>query len=317
MTERSPTLGKFAQKHGCDIEYTEYDAEDELLKMIQNLPNYYDVVVTTTDIIKSLLAAGRLAKISPDLVPNIRHVIPKYASIPADPKGEYFVPYMVGTTGIAYRRDLVGHDVTSWKDYFEPAETLKGKIGALDTFYNIPFAMKYMGIDIHTRDRNQIKKAAMLLFNLKKNGFLVEIISDPEEIRKKLISGELAMATLYSGDALSAADEDPRGMIRYALPKEGGEFYIDSMTIPKDAPNKELAHKFIDFILEPEINAAIVVDINYTTPNRNAPEFIKKTKPEYLSNPGVYPPAEVMERLEMFKDLDFEEFRRLWRKIAE
>lgn len=312
IVERSPTLRKFMQEYKCTIEYDEYDSEDEMFKKVTTLPKYYDVVIT--DAIKVLLSAGRLSGISEKAVPNKANIPPKYRSHPADPKGEYFAPYMIGTTGIAYRKDIVG-EVTSWKQFFEPDEKLKGKLMAHDTAYMICFAMKYLDIDIHTKDKALIKKAAGLFYNLKKNGFLGEISSEMEQIDAKFLSGELAMGIYYSGEAVSLMEKDKQGRIGYVLPKEGGELYLDCLAVMNDAPNKDLALKYVDFVLRPEINAAIAGYLNYTTPNLKSQTIIRGKYPEYFNNAARIVPAAAMERLEIMSGLNLEEFMRLWRKI--
>ncbi|MBF0225920.1 MAG: spermidine/putrescine ABC transporter substrate-binding protein [Desulfobacterales bacterium] len=316
ISERSPTLQKFSQKYGCNIQYDEYDTEDEMLKKLLNLPHYYDVLITTSDTIDKLRSADKLSLITSDLVPNKKNILPKYASIPNDQKGDFFIPYLIGTTGIVYRQDLVGHQIQSWKDYFEPSESMKEKIACLNTQYVIFFAMQFLGINVHTQDREEIKRASKLFFNLRKKGYLSTITNDIEKIQEMLSAGDLAMAICYSGESLAMVKNDSKKRIQYVVPQEGAEYFMDCMTVLNDAPQKQLAFEFLNFFHDPEIQAANAISLNYATANFKALEIIKTLDPDYFSNTSINIPPAISNRLEIFSDAS-DEMRNLWQKITE
>jgi len=280
-----------------------------------NFPAFYDVIVITTGELAKYTTAGLLSPLSKEAIPNLINLAPFYRELSDDPTGEYCVAYLAGTTGLAFRKDMVGHGLSSWKEFFEPDDRLKGKIGIFsDEFLVFPIALLSIGADPKENDPKLLKKAGRLIYNLKKNGHQGLVSSDVGKINEKLLNGELAMAIQYSGDALTAMDECPEGLIEYIIPKEGSESYVDAFVIARDAPNRRLAHKFINFVLLPEIHAANAMYLQYICPNKKALEIIKKQAPEQLTNPAIYPPESVMHNLKQFST-NSQEIQRLWLKI--
>jgi len=315
VTQRSPMLKAFAEKYDCVIEYYEYDDTPEMLKAVENTPGFYDVLVVSHADLKNLIKGNKIEKMNQELIPNIINISPSYRSIEGDKAGEYFAAYLVGTTGIVYRRDIVGYDVTSWKTLFEPEDKLKGKVNIFDDPVSaFPMAMQYLGQDPNSQDKNIIKSAGRLIYNLKKNGFMDFPTADIASIRTKLLSGEFAVSAMYSGDALVAMDEDKEGNLKYVIPNEGGEFYIDCFAVLKESTSKELAHQFINFALQPQVHAENAMYLQYLCPNTKATEFIKNKAPDQLVNPAIYPPKSTVSKLKQYGNSSPEIYR-LWNKV--
>ena len=120
-----------------------------------------------------------------------------------------------------------------------------------------------------------------------------------DEIKDNMIAGEKALATVYSGDASYSISGNSN--LKYAIPQEGSNRWVDSMTIPKGAPNKAGAEAFINFLCDPE-NAKINVEyIEYSTPNYGAYELLDD---DVKNNPVAYPPEYVLDKCSIFTDLD-------------
>ena len=117
--------------------------------------------------------------------------------------------------------------------------------------------------------------------------------------KNDIIAGVANAALVYNGDAIQAIADDP-GKIGFVVPKEGSVIWIDSMCIPAEAPNPDAAHKWINWILDPEVGASLSNYNHFATPNEAARPFLSK---DDLSNPGVWPPAETMKVLTFVKDL--------------
>jgi len=316
IPERSPVLSQFMKEQNCVIEYFVYDSVEDLFRRTENMQGYYDVLIIPIDIAKKFLLEDRLYKFAPNEIPNGNFISKEYAE-KLITLGDYFLPYLVGTTGIAYRKDLIGRDVESWKDFFEPAPALKGKLSAQDTFVTLFFAYDYLGIDIKTQDDKTAMKAAQVFYDLKKKGF-VEFSNNVRSVQNKLLNGDLAMAIVYSSDALTVMAEDSSKNIRYVVPKEGGELGVDGVTVMNDAPHKDLALKFADFMLNPEIHAANAVYLNSWCPNEKAVAIIKKSHPEYFNNPNINLSPEIRARIDIYSNPALEkEMRRLWSQIAD
>lgn len=318
IEKKSPTLSSFMEKHSCRIEYYEYDDEAMMREKILGQPGFFDVACMSISDVKMFLDAGKLARMPEEKVPNKGHLMPILAAFEFDPTAAHFAPYLVGTEGIAYRKDLVGHEVTSWSSYFDPPEHLKGMVGALNSAETmVGAAVKYEGRSVNTASTRDLWGAAHRLRRLKEEGYLSHISSDIWEVQRKLRQGELAMSVLYSGDALSAADGATDGNVVFAIPKEGAQAFMDSWVVFADSANPDLAFAFVNHLLDPEVHARNAAYLNYFSPNEKAVEILRERHPEILNNPTILPPEEVMERLEFQWSGDVAVMNRLWRRLAE
>ena len=127
-----------------------------------------------------------------------------------------------------------------------------------------------------------------------------------------LARGDSWLSQGWSGDIFQVAADNED--IRYAIPEEGTIIWMDNMAIPKDAPHKELAHKFINYILRPEVSAGISNYVRYANPNEASHEF---TDPEIMDDPSIYPPEGVMARLEFLEELgDYtQQMNQVWTEV--
>ena len=307
--ERSPSLRDFMRQYNCGIRYEEYASEEDLMAKMFGTQKHYDVMIITSDVARKFGKTGHLVELTKQDVPNIKWIFPKYRKTAFDSPDRYLAPYLAGTTGIAYRHDMVGKEVNSWADYFFPPESLKGKLGALDSAYMICHALQYLEIDIHTRDEKQIKKAARLFWNLKKQGYLKIASGESSGIVKSMLAGQMGMAIFYSGPTMKMITQNPN--IRYVVPKEGGEYYLDCMVLLKNADHPALGKAFINHILTPEVHANIAVSLNFLTPNKKSLEIIKKKFPAYGNQYNIF----VSEHIELFDNIHLEALNRLWLKI--
>ena len=217
----------------------------------------------------------------------------QFLDLPFDPGNQYTVPYLWGTTGIGVNTRFVKEPVDSWDMLWDPK--YRGRIAMLNDPREVfGVALKRLGYSANTRDLDALQEARDLLIDQKP----LVLTYDSDNTENLLVSGEVWLAHGYSGDVLMAADENPD--ITYVVPKEGGLMWMDNMAIPKTARNVDAALKFINFILRPEISARLTEAIQYPTPNRGANEYLDE---EVLQNPAIYPPQDVMERMEWIEDL--------------
>lgn len=315
IAERSPSLIAFAKKFNCKVEYYEYEDTSEMVKAVENLPGFYDIVIASHPEVKNLIRAGKALKLQKETLSNLENIYTEYSHSDFDVKGDYSVPFLVGTTGLLYRRDIVGYDITSWKAFFDPDEALKGKVNIFDdALLMFPMALQYIGADPNTQDPAIIKKAGRKIYNLNKNGFIASRTSDIGDVTSSMLAGEIAISPMFSGDALAAIDKAPQGQLKYVLPDEGAEFYVDSFVILKDSKNKELAHKFVNFMIEPKVHAANAIYLQYLCPNRGALTFIERDAPEQLLNPAIYPSDKTRSKLKSYSNYHSEVYR-LWNKV--
>ncbi len=316
MSARSPTLRKFGEQAGAPVVYDEFESEEEMTKKLMNFPGLMDVVVMPFPNVQLMHQAGKLVAMNNETVPNRTLIDPRYFATGGDTTN-FYVPYLSGATMLVYRRDLVGKDVTSWQDYFEPSETLKGKVHMLDSASSMfACALKYKQQDLSFSSDDVTKEAGRAMHQLKKNGYIGLISSDIEEIQAKLLSGEIAMAVLYCGDAITAANADPAGQIQYVVPAEGTEVVFDCLVVMRDAPHKDLALQFVNFMLDPAIQAANAVSLMYTCPNTAALAILQRDHPEIMANAALYPPPAAAAHMEAPAAVS-PEAERLWEIIRQ
>ncbi|MFH0944847.1 MAG: extracellular solute-binding protein [Planctomycetota bacterium] len=250
--ERSPVLRQFMAEQDCVVNYVELDDEGAMRDYILANPSGVDVINLSVGIISDLAGRGVLAKVDESRIPlreGIRQDV--RAAIPPD-AWEYTTPYFIGYTGILYRKDLLAGGLRSWQQFLKPAEgQTVGLLNAADSVFGI--ASLTLGYPMDTVDRAEIRAAGKVVMGLRTSGRLGYLGDDLDAIAKKLNSGELTMALMYSGDGLGYVDEDETGRLDFVVPDEGTDFYIDSWAISARSQNTNLAHAFIDFTLRTEI----------------------------------------------------------------
>ncbi|MDY7024692.1 MAG: spermidine/putrescine ABC transporter substrate-binding protein, partial [Cyanobacteriota bacterium] len=219
----------------------------------------------------------------------------KFINPPYDPGNQYSVPYQWLTMGIGYNIKKTGEDLKSWAALFEPK--FAGKAALLDDMrHTIGAVLIYLGYSPNTTNPEEITKAKEFLIE-NQNSIKAFV---PDTGQNLLNQGEINLTMEYSGDLFQVMEENPD--LRYIIPQEGTLIAVDNMVIPKDAPHKQLAEKFINFILEPEIGAKVSNFINYGSPNKTAIQE-QLINSESLENAGIYPTAEVFAKLQYLEDV--------------
>jgi spermidine/putrescine transport system substrate-binding protein len=293
-----PALVKaFEKKEGVRVNQTFYESnEDMLAKLKQGGTKQYDLVVPSGYIIPVMIKQNLLRALDLSQLPNRKNLGAKFQTPDFDPKGQFTAAYFWGTTGLGYRIDKLPKNFDkSWAIYFDPKK-VPGPIQLLDDPRpTIGAALKYLGKSFNSTNAQDLKAALEVLRSakVKSVGFGGSV-----DAKQKLLSGQVVMAIMYNAEAVRASEEDPK--IGYFIPKEGAEIWLDSMAIPKDAPNWQLAHKFINFMLDAKNAAQNANATQNSTPVDAARPFLDKAK---LANPAVYPDAKTLATLEYTKDL--------------
>jgi putrescine transport system substrate-binding protein len=322
------TVATFESETGIKVRYDVYDSNEVLEAKLLAGHSGYDVVVPSSSPYLERMAKAkvfrRLDKAKLTNYGNLDAKILASAAV-ADPGNAFGVPYMWGTTGIGYNVDKVkaalgdSAPVDSLKLIFDPAVARKLAacgVSLLDTPDEVfAAALAYQSRPPLSRDQKDLELAAEAVKKIRpdiKKFHSSQYIND-------LANGDLCVAFGYSGDVFQAkqrAEEAKNGVtIAYSIPKEGAMLWIDQMAIPADAPHPDNAHKFINFILRPEIAAAISNAVAYANPNAKATALVDA---EVRDNPNIYPPDSVRQRL--FFDTpvtqQFERARtRLWTRV--
>ncbi|HEX8989930.1 MAG TPA: spermidine/putrescine ABC transporter substrate-binding protein [Rhodocyclaceae bacterium] len=315
------TMARFEAACGCRVKQDYYSDNEEMLAKLDAGAVGYDVLVPTGNAVESLIRRDALRPLDKALLPHLVNEKPEFMNLWFDPGNRYSVPYATTITLIGYNvgklreRDL---PTDTWALIFEPRhlEKIKGRVTVLNSQRELmAAAMKYLGHSVQDRDLSRWESAKRLIIRAKPYW---ATFSNSTYI-KDLAIGNIWVAHGYSNDMFRAR-EDARAArrpfnIAFETPKEGAVLAVDSFVLHKSGGHPDLAHRFIDFMLD-GANAADVSNlIGAGNPNEAAMPHIR---PEIASEPGIFPPPAALKRLEMLRDFDPQMRRalsRMWTEI--
>jgi spermidine/putrescine transport system substrate-binding protein len=206
------------------------------------------------------------------------------------------VPYAWGTTGLCYRSDLVAAEPTSWMDLLRPADDLKGKVTMLATDrWLMAAGLKALGYSVNATDEAEIAAAKDLLIEAKKS----LLAYDDTTFYSKLVSGEASLVQAWDGWCNYGIGEN--AAIKYVIPKEGTDMWVDTMVVTAASENKAAAEAFINYVLRPEVHRWVAENILYKVPNKTAMDALDKSLFDSFPNMAMTP-AEIMQG-ELLRDL--------------
>lgn len=315
------TIKRFEGVCKCKVKQTYYSDNDELIAKLQAGGKGYDVLVPTMNAVEALIKMKALMPLDHAKLPNLKNVMPQYLNTAFDPGNAYSAPYAMSITLIGYNDEKVkelGIPVDSWATIFDPAilAKIKGKVTVLDSQREVMgAALKYLGYSVNDTDEKHLQEAKAVILKAKPYWAAFNASS----YIKELTVGNIWVAHGYSNDMFQA-DLDAQAAkrkfrIRSALPREGAVLALDAMVIHKSAPRPDLAHMFINFMLEGANSADLTNMIGSGNPNQAALQFIKAG---IKQNKAVFPDAEAARKLEMLKDLNSKQRRvanRIWTEI--
>ena len=286
----------FEEKYGIKVNYTNYESNENMYNKLKSGGANYDIVIPSDYMIAKLVEEEMLAELNFDNIPNYQYILDEYKGLYYDPEDKYTVTYTVGMVGLIYNTTMVEGSPDSWGVLWD--EKYAGKI----LMFNNPrdafaIAQFYLGQSINNSDINQWNSAIDVL--KKQNPLVSSYVMD--EIFNKMEGGDAALAPYYAGDFLSMYEENPD--LAFVYPKEGVNFFVDAMCIPKNAENKEAAELYINFMCEEEIAVANANYICYASPHKLV---LESDDYDLKGNPILYPAKENMPKTEMFQNLDYE-----------
>ena len=290
-TRQMHVVKAFRALTGIKVSYTNFDTNEDLYVKLAAGGAGYDVIFPSDYMIQRLIAEDRLEEIDFANIPNYKYILDDYKSLYFDPQDKYSVPYTMGMVGLLYNSTLVKEPPDSWAALWDPryAGQILQFSSSRDAFGT---AQYLLGQDINSLNPADWDAAAN---KLKQQAPLVQdYVSD--EIYDILGPGNAILAPYYAGDFLMMQAENPD--LAFAYPKEGTNFFYDSICIPKGARNIPAAELFINFMLEPDVALANAETIMYASPHRAVQE-----NPAYSlkGNEFLYPSA--MPITQIFKHL--------------
>jgi spermidine/putrescine transport system substrate-binding protein len=315
------TIKRFEAECKCEVVQTYYSDNEELLAKLAAGAKGYDVLVPTANAVEALIKGNQLLPLDKSKLPNLRNVDPAYLNTPFDPGNKYGVPYAMSTTIIGYNDEKMkelGLPTDTWAVIFDPKylAKVKGRVTVLDSSSELfAAALKYLGYSANDVDPKHWDEAAAAIKKAKPFWAAFNASS----YIKELTVGNIWLVHGYSNDIFQAnQDAQAAGRkfhVLQGMPKEGAVLAVDNMVIHKSAPRPDLAHRFINFMLDGRNSADLTNLIGSGNPNLDAQKYIK---PELLKYPAIFPPKDVQAKLEQIKELTSAQRRlrnRLWTEI--
>jgi len=302
-------LREFEKRHGCKVVVDLYEEAESMMAKLQAAGGAYDVIVPPDHTVAALIQLRLIAPLDLAKIPNLKNLDPKFASPPFDPGNRHTVAYQWGTVGVYARKDPAAALEESWSVFFDPAKQ-RGDFMLIDSMRDLIGAgLKHGGHSLNSTNPRELKEVRDLLTQAKRRakGFVGSVGA------KNAVLGKTARyAIAYNGEAARGMAEDPE--THFFIPKEGSQIWMDNLAVVRGSKKKDLTEKFLNFVLEPEIGAKISNYTQFSTPNAAARPLIEKA---LLENPAIYPPAEVLGRLEFLKDLGAQSrlYDQVWTQI--
>ena len=289
---------RFTRETGIRVRYDVYDSLETLEGRLSAGRSGYDIVVPTSEPTFSRLArAGAFRALDRALIPNLRNLDPALMERVAssDPGNRFGALYLWGTIGLAVNAERVralapDAPMDSLATLLDPANArrlARCGITMMDSAADvIPTVLRYLGRDPNSTSESDLRDVERTLMAVRP---FIRNFSTAGTL-EALASGQSCLAFAYSGDAIQAgvrAREAGRGVtIQYVAPREGAQLWFDLLAIPADAPNPENAHAFINFLLQPDVMAAITTHVRYPNGVPASRELVAR---EVREDPAVFP----------------------------
>lgn len=304
-------LTMFEEETGIQVIYEEFETNEIMYPKIQSGAIAYDLVCPSDYMIQKLIQNDLLQPLNFDNIPNAENIGDIYyeKSRQFDPENQYSIPYCWGTVGILYNSKMVPEPVDSWEVLWDTR--YKNSILMQDSVRDaFGVALKSLGYSLNSTSIKELTEARDLLVQQKPlvQAYVID------QVRDKMIGNEAALGVIYSGEAIYTQSENPD--LEYVVPKEGSNMWIDSWCMPKNAPNKENAEKFLNFLCRPDIALMNFEYITYSTPNEEARKLIED--PAIRNSEIAFPDDSILSRCETFTYLgsDADEiYNQLWREV--
>ncbi|MDE7177093.1 MAG: ABC transporter substrate-binding protein [Lachnospiraceae bacterium] len=306
------TIRMFEEESGIKVIYDEFETNESMYPKVESGAVAYDIACPSDYMISRMIENGMLSEIDYEKIPNAKKNIGAEYYDQAkgfDPENKYAIPYCWGTVGILYNQTMVDEPITRWEQLWDEkyADNILMQDSVRDAFM---VSEMLNGFSMNTLDPAELEIAKESLIRQKPlvQAYVVD------QVRDKMIGGESAIGVIYSGEAIYTQQENPD--LVYVIPEEGTNVWIDCWVILKNAPNKENAEKFIDFMCRPDIALINFEYITYSTPNVAARDLIED---ESVKNSEIaFPDLSQYDNLETYVYLGEDGdslYNELWKEV--
>jgi spermidine/putrescine transport system substrate-binding protein len=304
-TKKRGTLEKFEKEYGTNVKYVEeINDNNEFFGKVrqqyeQGNSGGRDLHVVTDWMAARMIRLGYVQRLDKKEMPNVDANLIEALRSPAwDKSREYSVPWQSGQTGIMYRKDKVKREPKSINDIFDP--DYKGKTTMLSEMRDtVGLVLLGEGKEPETATLDDMLAAIEKIDKAAKSGQIRRFTGN--DYIKDITKGDSWVIFGWSGDAISLTADNPN--IEFVHPEEGFNLWTDNMQVPVGAPHAYTAQKMMDFVYQPEIQAAITAYVNYVPPVEGVKEVLEKTDPELTKSPLIFPDEETLKRGHDFRNL--------------
>lgn len=287
----------FESETGISVDVATHATNEEIMgKVTASGGEGYDLIFVSSPFAEALDKLGIAAELDHSMIPNIDNLYAEARQLPYDEGLNFSVPYAWGTTGLCYRSDLVEEAPDSWMDLLAPSDALSGKVTMLSTDrWMIGAAALAKGYSVNVTDEGKLAEVKDLLVSARDD----LLAYDDTTFYSKLVSGEASLVHAWDGWCnYGIAENDD---IKYTIPEEGTDLWVDTMVVMDNSDNKEAAHAFINYILGADTHKWVAENILYKVPNKAAMEALDPSLIETFPNLGM-DPGEMLEH-EMLRDV--------------
>lgn len=277
-------IEKFNSQSGNEAELVLHATNEEIMgKLIASKGVGYDVVFVSSPFAEVLHNLGLTEELDHSKIPNIANLYKEATELPHDPGNAFSLPYAWGTTGLCYRSDLVD-DPSSWNDLLKPSEAVSGKTTMLATDrWLLAAGQLALGYSVNETDAAKMGEVRDLLIEAKKT----LLAYDDTTFYAKLVSGEAELVQAWDGWCNYGIGENSD--IKYVIPSEGSDLWVDTMVILKASENKDAAYAFVNYILDADNHRWAAENILYKVPNEAAMSGVDASLIETYPNMGMKP----------------------------
>ncbi len=288
-------IKQFEKETGIKVNFSTYDSNEIMYGKLRAGKNPgYDVVEPSSYYIDRMRRQDMLEKLDKTELPNFKNLNPAFLNQAYDPKNNYSIPFIWGITGIFVNKNYISANYpSSWSELWD--EKYLNQLVLLDDPREVfSIALRILGYSVNDDNPEHIKQAFLLLKKLIPN---VKIFSNASI--SILVDEDASVGMAWNGDLFKAKKENSQ--LEFIYPKDGFVIWVDNFAIPKDAPHRENAYKFLNFILRADVAKAIALDNNFATANLAAQKLLPNN---IKNNPTIYPSlAKILRRGEFQTDV--------------
>ena len=286
------TIPDFEREFRCTVRYATYGSAEEMLAKVFSGNSGWDVVFPSNSFVQPMRELDLLLTLDHERLPNLKNLDARFQKPEWDRELEVSVPYMHSATGILYSKS-VSLAPLAWADLWK--DVYSRRVTMLDDPAEVFAAcLKRLGASVNAIDEGQLRAARDLA--VKQKPLLRAYLN--EEVRDQVVAGDVLVAQMWAQVGQVAIDNAPG--LAFAFPTEGFPLYADNSVILRESKHQDLAYRFIDYLLRPEVAAKIAIEMRTATANGAARTLLPAAQRD---NTVLYPTAEVLARGEWFKAL--------------